>query len=400
MSTSRIASWSIGIVIVAVLVAIAVVVAIRVMDRDADENEGRAADRRPVVEATQVSARTIRQTVRGVGTIRSPQNVTLAPEINAMLREIHFREGEVVEAGQLMFELDDRKLQRRMTATEASLRAARARQEDARRTFERLEQLREQRVASSEELDRARSELDALIAEVEQLAAQVELSKEEVADTRIVAPFDGVVSQRLIDVGNFVQVGDPLARMYQIDPLEIEFRLPERYAGRIEHGLDVHVHVAAFEDEVFIGEVHFVSPVVEEQTRDYLIKAMIENSDGRLRPGFFGDARLVIEERVDRPVVPERALVATRTGYVVFVITDDDVAEMVEVQIGLRQNGYVEIIDGPEIGTRIVETGQLRVSDGSQVRIIAETTPADDPPSASAGSESDTESVPPQAVSR
>lgn len=368
MSMKSIIIWLVAVLLVAVVAG--VIASIWLAGSPEEAGDGQRADRRPAVEAAAVTSRTMRQTVQAVGSVHAIRSVTLSPEVSAVLEEVLFREGEHVEAGDLLFTLDDRKLQSRLRSTEAELRAVRARRDNAQTTLERVERLRAQNAASSDELDQVRTEHEALVADVERLQANIELAREEIDDTRIAAPFDGHVAERLVDPGNFVQVDEALARMYQLDPLEVRFHLPERYAGRVTLGMTVRVRVAAYEDERFEGEVIYISPVTEEQTRGFLVKAHLENADGRLRPGAFAEVELVVDERVDRPVVPEQALVATREGYIVFAITHNDVAESVSVSTGLRQNGFVELIDGPEVGRRVVKTGQLRVSDGMTLRVV------------------------------
>ena len=336
---------------------------------DANDHAGRPNDSAPAVIVTTVRARTFTGTVRGIGSLRSPSVVHIAPETEGILRQIHFREGAVVGAGDTLFTFDDRKLQHRVESRRASLRSAEARAENARITFDRVRQLHGENVATADEFDRARSELNAVRAEVEQWRADVALAEVELADTVLKAPFEGVIAERLVDPGNYVQIGERLATIYRIDPLEMSFRLPERYSGRIRTGQRVGILVAAYPDERFEGVVEYVSPAVSESTRDFLVKAIVDNEAARLRPGSFGSARVVIDERGERPSVPEEALVSTRRGYSVFVIDDDKTVDLVPVEIGLRSNGYVELRDGPELGTRVVRQGQLRISPGQSVTV-------------------------------
>lgn len=364
-----------AITVVMVLAVIAAVaVGVRVLSDDAagEDNAGggwRGSQPAPV-EVVDVELRNLRETIRGIGTLHAERTVHLSPETDGMLIAAHFREGDLIEQGELLFELDDRKLNQRLQSQQSALRAARARLDIARSTYHRVQRLREQNVASTDEYDRARTDLDAAIADVEQFEANVALVEEELKDIRLHAPFTGVMSERFIDPGNYVQVGNRLATLYRIDPLEMSFRLPERHLGRVRIGQTVEVMVASRPHDRFEGQVTFIGPAVNEQTRDVLVKARIDNPDTRLTPGSFGTAVVIVAEHHNRPVVPEEAIIPTRTGHSVFVIGDENRARMTRVTIGIRTNGMVEITDGLTGGETVVRTGQLRVNDGRTVEIV------------------------------
>lgn len=373
----HIGGWIAAVVIVLALVGGAVF-GVRAMNNSeasaGDEGGGSAGGRggqAVPVEAYTVSAMTIRETVRGIGTLRARSVVHVSPQVEGVLNSVHFEEGAFVEAGTVLAELDDRKLRQTLASRRAALVAARARADDARRTFDRLVDLRERNAATADEIDRARTELEATDADVTRLEADVERAEVEMSDMTLTAPFDGVIAQRLIDAGNYIRVGEQIATLYQVDPLDMSFRLPERFAGRVNVGQAVEVRVAAYPDERFAGVLQFVSPVVDESTRDFLVKAAIDNAARRLRPGMFGTAVLELDVREDRPVVPEEALVATRSGYLVFVIEDAKVTTQ-PVRIGLRHQGMVELLEGPPIGAQVVQSGQLRLSSGNAVSIVNE----------------------------
>ena len=163
--------------------------------------------------------------------------------------------------------------------------------------------------------------------------------------------------------------GEPLATLYQVDPLELEFYLPERHIGQVRSGQEVAATIAAHPDRAFRGQVDFVAPAVREATRDFLVKATFPNADGLLRPGAFATALVTVDVRAERPVIPEEALVATRLGYLVFTV-EDGMARAREVRTGLRQAGQVEVLEGLAIGDVVVRAGHLRLSGGEPVRIV------------------------------
>ena len=363
------ASWWPTILALALLVVLGGALGL-VMLLDGGENDGPAREQRAPVELVTVESRTLEDVIRGVGTLQATQQVVLRPEIAGRVRQVHFEEGGLVEAGQLLFELDDDRLRRQRAAAEAALRSAAVRLANAERTLERQRRLREQGIVAEEELDRAQSAYDEAEAERERIEAELAVLDEDVKRTRIAAPLTGLISQREVDPGAYVGVGDPLATLYQIDPVRISFAVPERYLGRLHRGQRVQLVVAAYGEEVFTGEVSFISPAVDPATRTVRVRAEIANPDGRLVPGTFATAWATLDVREDRPVVPEESLVGTREGYRVYVVDDEDHAHARAVTTGLRRGGVVEILDGVGVGEQIIRLGHMRVSDGDRVRIV------------------------------
>ncbi len=321
------------------------------------------------VEVAAVKVDTLRETVRGIGTLVASETVEIAPEVEGFIRKIDFEEGGAVKEGQLLFSIDDRKLRARLAAAKAAFQMAKVRTEDAQRRLKRVQLLMGDKVADQDELDEADTDFRAAKADVERTRAEVELAGIRLDDTRLVAPFDGMISQRSADVGDYVKVGDHLATLYRVSQMEIALSLPERYMGRVRIGQEVAVEVVAYPDRQFSAKVRFVSPHVSEATRNILVKAAIEDPDGSLKPGAFAAAVVTLGLREQCPVIVEESLVATREGYLVFVVTEQ-VARSRRVLVGLRSAGTVEILDGLMPGEQVVRTGHMSLSDGTKVHIV------------------------------
>ncbi len=325
---------------------------------------GRAAV--PVSIAT-VESRTLQETVFGVGTLEASAEVEISPEIPGRVRAIRFEEGGFVDEDDVLFELDDDRLRHQRSARQAALRAAEVRAANARRIFDRRYHARERGVFTEEVIEEAEADLEMAIAERERFEAELLLIERGLQETKILAPFAGVVSHREVDRGAHVTVGRMLARLYQIDPLEMNFWLPERHMGRLRPGQPVAVTVAAYPGRAFEGVVEFVSPAVDPSTRQFLVKALVPNEEHELKPGLFATASVTVGQRKDRPVIPDVALVATRRGYMVFVV-EDGMAVTREVATGMRHEGLVEIVEGLAVGEKVVREGHLRLSGGETVR--------------------------------
>ncbi len=325
--------------------------------------------RRVPVSVAQVQKETLEETVRGIGTLRAIEVVELRPEIAGTVVEILFEEGQEVKAEALLFTLDASKLQQEQAARRAELEAAQIRLSNAKRRFERFDSLSAGAV-SRDERDDVETFFQTAKADVDRLEAELARVAERLKDTRINAPFTGMISEHKVDVGDFVEVGDLMATLYRADELEVAFTVPERFMGRVKRGQPVEILVDAYPDHRFRADVTFVSPSVDERTRDFLVKAIVGNPERVLKPGAFATAVVTVATRENRPVIPESALVATRSGYIVFVVRDGT-AYRRDVGIGLRKPGVAEIREGLAAGETVVTAGQMNLSDGVGVTVRA-----------------------------
>ncbi|MFO7820759.1 MAG: efflux RND transporter periplasmic adaptor subunit [Lentisphaeria bacterium] len=332
------------------------------------EKNGRRQEKGAPVTVCTVKKRAFEQKVPGIGTLEARQTVEVRPEVTGTLKDIAFEEGTRVKAGTLLFKIDDRKLQQQKASAKAQMTAARARLKNARRNYRRLQTLYKRDSVSEDERDTAATTFETAKAELEHWKAELALVNDRLDDTSIKAPFTGIVSDTLVDPGDFVDVGDHLATVYRTDIIEILFYVPETHPGQIKAGQEVNAGMDAYPDEKFTGTVSYVAPNIMPSTRGLLIKAEIDNQNGRLRPGAFARAAVIVNRREASPYVPEDALVPVRDGYIVYVVNENTVNKR-KIKIGLRDGVLVEIRSGLEGGETIVKGGQLKISDGSKVVI-------------------------------
>ncbi len=329
------------------------------------------------VEMAQVEARPMQEVLSLVGTLEANESVLLKPEISGKIAAIQFDEGQQVEAGALLIQLDD-------SETAAELREAEADVSFARAEHVRRKDLFQQRVISAQELDRAKAELD-------RITARVELMKAKLDKTRIRAPFAGIVGARRVSPGMVVDSGDTLANFEAIDPLKLNFEVPERYLPRLGVGQPVDLKVVAFPGRQFRGVVYFIDPRVSRTNRSVGTKARVPNSDGLLRPGMFANVDLLIEQKPDAVAIPEQALVPMAGQQFVFRVKPDSTVDLVPVKTGIRNEGVVEITSGLSSGDTVVAAGTQKIGPGSRVVPFGEPPPEegasapDKPPGDDAG---------------
>jgi membrane fusion protein (multidrug efflux system) len=181
------------------------------------------------------------------------------------------------------------------------------------------------------------------------------------------APFAGLLARREVSRGEFVREGQPLFELVSLDPIEVEFHLPEADSARVGEGMPIDVSVAPYPDEVFRAVVHVVSPTIDPRTRTLRVRALMENTDGRLRPGLFARANLGIARREGVILVPEEAVQQRADGAVVFRVLDGNRVERRLVTLGAMRQGEVEIRTGLAQGDRVVSRGHADLVDGSLI---------------------------------
>ena len=313
------------------------------------------ADKTVAVEAAKVVAAPLSEQVTAVGTLLSNEAVTVSSEIPGRLKEIHFEEGTAVEKGAPLFSLDDSVYRAQLADAEAKLKLAE-------QTHQRTTQLFKNKYATAQSADEATSNLAVSTASVE--LARVQLDK-----TRIVAPFAGIVGLRRVSAGEYITAGQALVNLEAIDPIKADFRVPERFLPAIRVGQSIRIKVDAFPDETFEGRVYAIDPRLDVAGRSLLVRAVVPNSDQRLRPGLFARVTVLLQLKEDALSVPEQAIVPQGDDQFVFKIVDGK-ARMTKVVTGTRRDGRVEIVEGLSAGDEVVTAGQLKIRDGSAVSVV------------------------------
>jgi membrane fusion protein (multidrug efflux system) len=227
--------------------------------------------------------------------------------------------------------------------------------------------LKEKTVASQQQLDQA--ETDHKLAQSRLAAAEAELGVLERAlrDATVTAPFAGFVAKREVSRGEYVQPGQTLFELVALDPIEVEFRIPEVDLARVANDQIVAVRLTPFPDETFEAVVTFVAPTIDPETRTFRVKAELENPEGRLRPGLFARIDLGVANRAGVAMIPEDAVLQRADGNVVFRVGDDNRVERMVIETGEHRDGQVEVVRGPRPGDYVVSRGQAWLTDGQLV---------------------------------
>ncbi|HEY7608178.1 MAG TPA: efflux RND transporter periplasmic adaptor subunit [Alphaproteobacteria bacterium] len=325
----------------------------------------------PAVPVTVAAAKSEkwRGELAAIGTIEAVRGVTLAPQIAGRVDSIMFESGKWVKQGDTVLTLD--------TSTErAQLQAAIA---DLR--LKELNLIRAQELAQRGNM--AQANLDTATAQREQAAAQVELIRAQINQKTIVAPFAGRLGIRQVNLGQYLAAGAAIVTLQSIDPIFVNFTLPEREIPRLQTGQPVRVTVEGLAGKEFAGTVTSIDAKVDEATRNLMFQATLANGAGLLVPGMFARLRVELVEERALVVVPETAITFSLYGDSVYVVTekkDKDgkavagadgkpqlVVERRFVRVAERRSGQAGLIEGVKEGERVVTSGQLRLQPNSAV---------------------------------
>jgi membrane fusion protein, multidrug efflux system len=307
------------------------------------------------VLAAAAAREAIEERVSIVASVSANESVEIRSRIPGSIEEIGFEEGQPVEEGQLLFALDQGKLQAAVQQAEANFKLAEA-------NWERAQTMLEGRTISRQEYDQASAAYEAA-------KATLELTRQLFHDSKIAAPFEGITGPRLVSKGQVVNTDRVLGTLVDIDPVKVEFRVPERFASQLSEGQTIEYRVAAFAGEVFKGKVYFIDPQVDVDTRTVLVKALEPNADHRLRPGMFGNLDLILRVKSDALVVPEAALVVSADQTVVYKVDEKSLAQRVSVGVGQRMAGKAEILQGLAEGDRVITEGLQKIRPGAPVTV-------------------------------
>lgn len=316
-----------------------------------------------------------------IGTLEAPQGVDVTNTLPGKVDSIAFQSGDRVEQGDVLVRQD--------TSTErAELRSIETRIKQARRELERSKPLVEQNAISDEEYEQRATTL-------KNLQAQAATQQAIIDKKTIEAPFSGVLGIRQIDRGSFLNPGTPIVTLQQLDPIFVNFTLPEQQTSLVETGQEVLMTVSAYPDTTFQAKVNALNPLIDEATRSYRVQATVPNSDLKLRPGMFADVTISLPETRTVVTVPETAISFNAYGESVYLIRGEKTpdsssspesageqtgqspsgqltARQVFVTTGERRGLRIEVIEGVAAGDRVVTAGQMKLEDGSAVQISDE----------------------------
>jgi multidrug efflux system membrane fusion protein len=326
----------------------------------------------PVVVA-QAEAKDVPVELRNVGNVEAFATVTIRSQITGQITKIHFREGQEVKAGDLLFTIDPRPSEGALKQAEADLKRDQAQLVSVRLEFERAKKLLESGIGSRDDYDKAEAAYHALEATIMSDEAAVSRARVQVEFTSIQSPIDGRTGNLMVKEGNVVKAPDDyLVTINQVHPIYITFSVPEQELPAIRQRMKgsplmVEGEVPGETGERARGELAFIDNAVDMTTGRIKLKAVFANTNDVLWPGQFLQTRLILRTLNHATVVPDEAIQSSQTGDFVFVVKADSTAQKRPVVIGLSRGGMTVVENGVQAGETVVTDGQLRLKDGSPV---------------------------------
>jgi membrane fusion protein (multidrug efflux system) len=307
------------------------------------------------VEVAPVKVDTMVDEIRVVGTLLPNESLVLQPEISGRIARFRVREGGRVKAGEILVELDPAIL-------EAELAKARSDLTLAKSNHERASILARQGTGTLKARDEA-------LAAVQSGQASFDLADARLKKATIRAPFSGVLGFRLVSVGEYVNPGDGIVELADVDTIKVDFRVAEVFLPNIKVGQTIAVTADALPGKVFDGEIYAIHPMVDINGRAVRLRARIPNPQGILFPGLFVRVRIIVEERPNALLVPESAIYSLKGRKLVYRVADGR-AVLTEVTVGRRRPGQVEIVSGLDHGAVVVTAGQQQLRNGVRVEAV------------------------------
>lgn len=322
------------------------------------------------VDAALIDSAPLVAAYRGTATLSAEGAATVVARTAGVIEAIAVEEGDRVEGGAVLAQLDTERL-------ELEADRARAQLDKLVADVERAERVHARGLISNEQYEQLRFERDAA-------KAAFELAALSVREAVIRAPFSGVISRRHIKVGNMIGVGTAAFDIVKLEPLEAELYVPERDLGKLQPGHAATLQVDAYGDRAFEGRVVRVSPVVDAATGTVKVTVEMNPAQPELKPGMFGRVQIAYDRRENAVRVPAVAVLTEDAQSTVFVVEDGH-ARKRSLRLGYQDGGYFEVLEGLSVGHAVVTTGQSNLRDNARVTIVGgSAAPADEAPAEAA----------------
>ncbi|MEA2039973.1 MAG: efflux RND transporter periplasmic adaptor subunit [Thermodesulfobacteriota bacterium] len=333
------------------------------------KTENKQTEHRIPVITGKVSVSRVEYILNQVGTLKANQKVTLRSEIEGPIIEILFSEGSDVKKNEALVKLDPAKIQAELRNLKARIEQLQIGLANKKRTLERKRPLVDQDLVSRIHFDDLQTDIKEMDSQILQARADLARQNELLSDTVIRAPFDGVVGVRDICVGDYLKVGDPVVGVVDLDPLQIVFQVPEKFKPDLFVGKQVLLTVDPYPDRIFKGQISFIAPAVDINTRSFQVKALVNNNESLLNPGMFARAKIIMEVHENALTVPWESVIQTEEEAYIYIV-EKDVARKVPVKLGKITGKWAEVLDsGIAPGAIVILEGKFAAKDGMNVSV-------------------------------
>jgi len=324
------------------------------------------------VKVFEVKRQKISEKLFYTGLIEAWKKINITPDVGGKIAKIYVQEGDRVEEGQLLAELDTKAIRLQLEAAKAGLAVAEANYNDAQKNMERMERLKKENAVSDQQYEKARLGYEAAEAQLQQARSALNLAQHSLDVSLMKAPFSGVVASRNAEVGDVINPmmggfspASGVLTLMDFSRIKIAIDVSQQDFVRIKKGQAVYLKVTAIPDRVFEGYVSLVNLTADPMTKKFKVEATIDNSDLVLRPNTFGEITLEVSTHEDALAIPQKAVLENKYIFV----AQGDVAQRREVSLGLQNSELVEVTRGLKEGDLVIVEGNFGLEDGAKIKI-------------------------------
>jgi RND family efflux transporter MFP subunit len=325
------------------------------------------------VKVFKVQRQMISEKLFYTGVIEAWKKINITPDIGGKIAIIHVEEGDLVQKGQLLAEMDTRAIRLQLEQAEAALAVAEANQNDAQKNMERMERLRKEDAASEQQYDQIKLAYEAAEAQLKQAKAAVNLARYNLDVSLMKAPFGGVIASKNAEVGDVINpmmggfsATSGVLTLMDFSRVKIKIDVSHQDIVRIKKGQAAQLRVTALPGRIFQGLVSIVNITANPLTKKFKVEAIIDNPGFVLRPNTFGEVSLEVSTHENALVIPQKAVLENKY---VFRIKDSNRVERVDLTLGIQNSNRIEVVSGLKEGDRIVVEGNFGLEDNSVIEI-------------------------------
>lgn len=336
-------------------------------DEKPKDAQKQAAEQVISINTAKVEGRSIKRVVETAGTLMPWDEVVISSEIGGTIEEILVDMGDKVNKGAVLLKLDQREAKLNLEIAQKTLDKNKVQFQEARNNLRRSKDLFEKGIISASERDNIQTQNDIAEAQAAQSESALNLAKKKFEDTIVTAPIYGEIKKRHVSKGESIKDKVPLFVIVRTDPLKFYGTIAEKFSPQIKVGQNINIEVEAYGDKTFSGKIERVSPAIDLETRTLTLEAMIPNSKGMLKPGFFAKGIIATITENNVPFVPESAVYSS-VGIIKLFVIEADIAKEKNIKLGLKENNLVEVSNGVKPGDVVAVSNLDRLYDGVKVK--------------------------------
>jgi len=322
-----------------------------------------------IVNILTVKTDFIEKTIAGKGSLSSKEKAVISPKQGGKIAKIFNDEGDAVKKGRIVAELEKEYILLSRKQAQANLERVNAEYQRSMEDLARLKNLLDKESIPRQKYDHAEAEFNILKANIKIANATLENVETQLRDADIIAPIDGIITSKLKNVGDMASIDKPIFTIEKLDKLEFKIDYPGSEINNIKIGTPVRISIEGFENKNIDCAINKISPVLNEQSRTVELIVYIDNSSRNFKPGMFGIYEMILQKKTDIIKIPKDVIVERTGKKFVFKVSADNLALPVEIETGIEQNNFVEIIKGLNSGDNIVVSGQNLLNGGESLRI-------------------------------